>query len=143
MYSLLMLLTIGFAAEFGASGGPPVQFTTLAEGQQSAIEQPREVVVRTSLEWIRFWKQHGPGQKMPIVDFAKSMVVGVVLGTRNTGGYRAVVTGVERTGTEVVVKWREEQPKPGLMLTQALTSPFHFVTVEQATGAVTFAKATP
>jgi PrcB C-terminal len=137
MKSLLLVLTLGLAVP----GAAPVQFTTLAEGQTSGFEEYREVVVRTPLELIRFWKQHAPGQRVPTLEFAKSMVVGVILGTRNTGGYRAVVTGIDRTGADVVVTWREDEPKPGLILTQALTSPFHLVTVEQASGAVKFTKA--
>jgi PrcB C-terminal len=138
MKSLLLVLTLGLAVP----GAAPVQFTTLAEGQTSGVDEYREAVIRTPIELMRFWKQHAPGQKVPTVEFPKSMVVGVILGTRNTGGYRAVVTGVDRTGADLIVSWREDEPKPGLMLTQALTSPFHLVTIEQAPGAVKFTKAT-
>jgi PrcB C-terminal len=120
---------------------PPVTFTTLLDGQASAIEEPREVVVRTPAEWKALWAKHAPGQKMPAVDFGKSTVIGVFLGTRNTGGYRAVITGIERQGSDLLVTWKEEQPSPDLMVTQALTSPFHLVQIDKTADSVKFAKA--
>ncbi len=129
---LLSIVTIG--------GGPPVPFTTLVDGQASAIEEQRQVVVRTPAEWKALWAKHAPGQKMPTVDFAKSMVIGVFLGTRNTGGYRVVVTGIQREGSTLVVTWQEEQPAPGLLVTQALTAPFHLVTIDKTADAVKFSK---
>ena len=55
------------------SGGVPAQvtFTTIAEGQQSNIEDAREVVVRSAAEWKMLWQQHAPDQPMPKVDVAK------------------------------------------------------------------------
>ena len=121
--------------------GPPVTFSTLVDGQASAIEEEREVVVQTSAEWKALWAKHSPGQKFPVVDFAKSTVIGVFLGTRNTGGYRAVITGIDRNGSDLVVTWQEEKPSPDLMVTQALTSPFHIVRIDKTADAVKFAKA--
>jgi hypothetical protein len=115
-------------------------FTTVVEGQASGIEEPREVAVQTAAEWKALWQKHAPGQKMPVVDFAKSSVAAIFLGTRNTGGHRAIVTAVDRTGADAVVAWHEEQPGSGMMVTQALTSPFVIVRFDKATGAVTFKK---
>ncbi len=124
------------------AGVPPVTFTTLVDGQASAIEEQREVVVRTDAQWKALWAKHAPGQKPPFVDLAKSTVIAVFLGTRNTGGYRAMITEIERHGSDLVVTWQEEKPSPDLMVTQALTSPFHIVRIDKTTDPVRFAKAT-
>ena len=124
------------------AGVPPVTFTTLVDGQGSAIEEERQVVVRTDAQWKALWAKHAPGQKTPFVDFAKSTVIAVFLGTRNTGGYRAMITEIERHGSDLVVTWQEEKPSPDLMVTQALTSPFHIVRIDKTTDPVKFAKAT-
>jgi len=115
-------------------------FTVNTEGQASGIEEAREVVVQTAAEWKALWGQHAPGQKMPAVDFTKATVAAVFLGTRNTGGHRAIVTAVTREGKDVVVAWNEEAPGAGLMVTQALTSPFQVVRFDKADGAVKFKK---
>jgi hypothetical protein len=131
---IVSLVTIG--------SSPPVKFSTLADGQASAIEEERQVVVRTDAEWKALWAKHAPGQKLPFVNFAKSTVIAVFLGTRNTGGYRAMITEIERHGADLVVTWQEEKPSPDLMVTQALTSPFHIVQIDKTTDPVKFAKAT-
>jgi len=137
---LALLLALGVASS-GTGAMPPVPFTTLVEGQQSGMEDAHQAVVRTAAEWKALWQKHGAGQKMPVVDFTKSTVIGVFLGSRPTGGYRVAITGIERDGAAMVVTWREEPPAAGLIVTQALTSPFHLVTVERTTADVKFTKA--
>jgi hypothetical protein len=85
-------------------------FTTISQSEQSAVEEARQVVVRTPEEWKVLWKEHAPNQPMPAVDFTKSMVIGVFLGSRNTAGYRVTITGIERDGANIVVTPREERP---------------------------------
>jgi protease stability complex PrcB-like protein len=134
---LAIMLVLAFASSTGLL---QPTFTTVAEGQASSIEEPKEIVVQTAAEWKVLWQQHSPGQKLPVVDFAKSTVAAVFLGTRNTGGHRVLVTAVNREGPDTVVTWNEEQPGAGLMVTQALTAPFHIVRFDKATGVVKFKK---
>ena len=68
-------------------------------------------------------------------------VAGLFLGTRSTGGYAVEITGVDRHGADVIVRYRETKPDPGMMVTQVLSSPFHIVTFENTTGQVKFQKA--
>jgi hypothetical protein len=137
MIAVMLVLAVT-AGSVGAAFQPT--FSTVAEGQASGIEEPREVVVQTAAEWKTLWQQHTQGQKMPAVDFAKSTVAAIFLGTRNTGGHKVLVTAVDRSGSDVVVAWHEEQPGGGMMVTQALTSPFLIVRFDKASGAVKFKK---
>jgi hypothetical protein len=119
----------------------PIPFATVARGHHSGIEESRQVAVRTDSEWKALWKEHDSDQPAPAVDLGKSMVAGVFLGTRSTGGYAVEITGVERAGVDVVVRYRETKPDPGMMVTQVLSSPFHIVSFEKTTGQIKFQKA--
>ena len=119
----------------------PIAFTSVHLGTQSLIEDSREVTVRTASEWQAVWKDHAPSARLPRVDFAKNMVVGIFLGTRPTGGYSVEIVSVEATGGEIVVTYRETRPGRDAMLTQALTSPVHLVSIPKQQGTVRFVRA--
>ncbi len=120
----------------------PIAFTSVHRSTQSLVEEPREVAVRTPAEWQTLWKEHAPpSAKLPGVDFAKDMVVGVFLGTRPTGGYSVDVVSVESSGGETVVTYRETQPARDALLIQTLTSPVHLVRIPRQKGAVRFVRA--
>ena len=127
-----------FAALLGNAAPAPVPFTTIAQSDQSGIEERRETVVRTAAEWKKLWQEHAPDQPMPKVDFTKSTVIGVFLGSRNSGGYRATIASVEREGADVVVTWREDKPAADAVVSQVLTAPFHLIRTERLAGKVTF-----
>jgi hypothetical protein len=78
---------------------------------------------------------------MPALDFTKSMVLGVFLGSRNTAGYRVTITGIERTGATMAVTYREQRPGAREMLAQIITFPHHLVRVERIDGEVRFTRA--
>ena len=80
---------------------------------------------------------------MPAVDFTKSMVVGVFLGSRNTAGYRVTITGIDKSGSGAVVTYREDRPGTGDILAQVITFPHHLVRVERIGGDVRFERAGP
>ena len=112
--------------------------TTVARGSNSGIEMRQEVVVRTADEWRGLWSSHSPGETAPAVDLSKELVAAVFLGTRPTGGFGVDVVRARRDGDAVVVEYVERRPDPGLLVTQALTSPFHIVRLPRHDGAVRF-----
>jgi hypothetical protein len=115
-----------------------VTVTTYSQGQQSGIEERREVVVRDGGALAALWKQHAPGETPPAADFATSMIVGVFAGVRNTAGHEIDVTGAARENGTLVVTWRERGPAPGDMTAQVLTFPYHLVRVPRHEGPVRF-----
>jgi len=137
MVAALMLLFVSLAG----SALAPVPFTTITQNEQSGVEAARQVVVRTPEEWKALWQEHAPGQPVPAVDFTKSMVIGVFLGSRSTAGYRVTITAIERDGPNVAVSYREERPGARDILAQMLTFPHHLVRVERIAGEVKFARA--
>jgi hypothetical protein len=162
----LPLFVIGFAPEDGfrveatvrdeqgettlatlLAGATPsrVPFVTLAAGAYSGIAAPTQAVVRDMATWEALWSQHTsnivPPLAAPAIDFAREMVLAVVLGTRPTGGYSIRIIGVRPPlveGGAMVVRVAENSPPPGAIVTQALTSPFHFVTIPRWDGPVRF-----
>jgi len=114
-----------------------IMFTMVAQGTNSQITESRHVVVRTADEWQALWKAHA-ASAAPAVDFSKSMVVGVFVGTRPTAGYGVQITSVRQTADAIVVEYRERQPASGGMTAQVLTSPFQLVSIPRDTKKVEF-----
>ena len=100
---------------------------TIARGDQSGVETARQAVARTAAEWTALWKQHAPGRPRPAVDFARSTVLGIFLGSRPTVGFTVAIETIERQGTELVVTYRERRPNPTDMVAQMLTAPYVLV----------------
>jgi hypothetical protein len=123
-------------------GGAPdsVPFKTLDRSDVSGIEQPRTVVIRTASEWKTLNNQRGRGAAKPAVDFTRSTVIGVFLGTRPTGGFSVEITGIERQGKGLTVTWREKKPGPDDMVSQVLTAPYQLVTIDKFDGPVAFTR---
>ena len=113
---------------------------TVDKGEQSNIDEPRQVTVRTEAEWTKLWQQHSPDRKRPVVDFSKEMIVGVFMGSRPNAGFNvSIVSTFEKDGN-VLVRYQETLPRPGVMAAQVLTFPFHLVAIPKATGDVKFEK---
>lgn len=115
---------------------------TVAQGTQSNVTQPRQVVVRTAEAWRSLWVTHST-QPMPRVDFSRSVVVGVFLGSRPTAGFRVEITGVTTQDTEAVVRFVEHRPAPDAILAQIITAPFHLVTLPATLQTITLQQADP
>ncbi|HYJ44981.1 MAG TPA: protease complex subunit PrcB family protein, partial [Pyrinomonadaceae bacterium] len=50
-------------------------------------------------------------------------------GLKRTGGYGISIAEIGREGTSLAVRVREQNPKPGDVVTEALTSPFVAVSI--------------
>ena len=65
------------------------------------------------------------GKKItPKINFSKSQVVALFLGTKNTGGYNISVDKVEEENGKIIIYKKIETPEAGGMATMALTNPF-------------------
>jgi hypothetical protein len=113
---------------------------TVEKGEQSNIDEARQVVVRTDAEWTKLWQQHSPDRQRPTVDFAKDMIVGVFMGSRPSAGYNISIVSTFAKDGHVIVQYRESTPRPGTLAAQVLTFPYHFVAIPKAAGDVKFEK---
>jgi VWFA-related protein len=123
--------------------GQPVSTTTLNNDAMSGIDRAEQAVVRTDAEWLALWRRHAPGRSAPEVDFSRSMVLAVFLGTRSTGGYDVQITRVHVEDGVMVVRWTERRPAPDQIAAQVMTAPSHMVTVPRHQGQVRFERAQP
>ena len=94
--------------------------------------------MRTPAEWKALWKDHSPTEKMPVVDFAKSMVVGIFLGSKPSDGHDVEIVGVRTQEKDLVVEYVQKQPGRGTLAAQILTEPYHLVSVAKHPGPVRF-----
>jgi hypothetical protein len=63
------------------------------------------------------------GHASPGIDFRRDVVVFYSAGTKNTGGYTASITAVEKRGQRLHVSTELVTPGPDCIVTQALTTP--------------------
>jgi hypothetical protein len=113
-------------------------FTNVAKGDVSGQQEAKQVTVRTAAEWKALWKDHSPTEKMPNVDFAKSMVVGIFLGSKPSAGHGVEIVGVRMQEKDLIVEYVQKQPGRGTMAAQILTEPYHLVAVAKHAGTVRF-----
>ena len=106
---------------------------TIEKGDQSNVDDAKQVVVRTNEEWTRLWQQHSPDRPRPAVDFSKEMVVGVFMGSRPNAGFSTAIVSTTAANGALIVRYTETVPKPGMVSAQILTFPYHLVAIPKTT----------
>ena len=147
--SLLVLLSIPLPAAHGimephhpwkivfanraARHANQVLFQTVLKDYRSGVRDPIEAVARNQTEWSALWKRHASIEPnpppLPAIDFSKEIVVAVFLGEKPTGGHDVEIVSTERSDGTLLISFVEKSPRPGGMVTQAFTQPFHIVRV--------------
>jgi len=106
---------------------------TIAKGDQSNIDDAKQVVVRTEAEWAKLWQQHAPSQPRPVVDFSREMIVGVFMGSRPNAGFStAIVSATAAPSGALIVRYTETLPAAGSVSAQVLTFPYHLAAVPKS-----------
>jgi hypothetical protein len=105
---------------------------TIAKGDQSNVDDARQVLVRTEAEWTKLWQQHAPDQPKPAVDFSKEMVVAVFMGSRPNAGFSTTITAATAANGALLVRYNETTPRAGAVSAQILTFPYHIVAISRA-----------
>ena len=67
---------------------------TIEKGEQSNVDDAKQVVVRDAAEWRKVWQQHAPDRPLPPIDFSKESVVAVFMGSRPTAGYTIAIVAL-------------------------------------------------
>jgi len=105
---------------------------TIEKGDQSNVDDSRQLLVRTDAEWAKLWQQHASGRPRPSVDFSKEMVVGVFMGSRPNAGFSTAIVSTTAANGALIVRYTETMPAPGMVAAQVLTFPFHLVAIPKA-----------
>jgi len=127
---------IALAVATALQGGSPLRM--LDKGDQSNMDEARQVVARTAAEWNMLWRQHAPDRPQPKVDLSHEMVAGVFIGSRPTAGFAVEIIGTRDEGSSLVVQYRETRPARGLVTAQVITSAYHIVALPSRPGDVKF-----
>jgi hypothetical protein len=72
-----------------------------------------------------------PQDPLPVVDFSKTTIIAVLMGTCPTTGYEIEVKEIIDTGLSVVVKVEKTYPGEGCVVGQMITHPYHIVKVDK------------
>jgi hypothetical protein len=119
---------------------PPMVPMTIDKGDQSNVDDAKQVVARTETEWAALWNRHAPDRKRPAVIFSSQMVVGIFMGSRPTAGYSVAIVSTIQANGVLTVRYRESFPPRDAITAQVITSPFVLVTVPAFAGDVRFEK---
>lgn len=136
MRAALLLATLAFntcttANVAEKSEADPVEIQTLARGSYAVDESgPKAVLATSDDDYRRQWKALIGEDDIPAADFGKGVVVFLVGGMRNTGGWSITPTSarIEADGT-AVVEAKVQGPPPGGITTQAITYPYAVVLI--------------
>lgn len=118
------------ASACGTTGERPASIDTLYSGGQCGAAAVATVTLiegqaRLDDFHARIASLEVTPHAAPTLDFAAQAAILIEMGSRSTGGYGLALaepTALLRDGElEVIVEWSE--PQPGMLLTQAITSP--------------------
>lgn len=104
------------------------------EAQNRVIRQ--EQVFREM--WNKLYADHSPVPEVPEIDFEERMVLLAVLGQRPTGGYGLRIEKVAAADGGLGAHLVKSEAGDNCLTTQALTNPFHIVTIPASSAEVTF-----
>ena len=112
----------------------------VAHAYYSGFDRPMRAVIRDQETWRTAWAtlyaRSSPVPAVPAVDFSRSAVILVALGTRGSGGYDITISRVARDAGLVYVQVTSTSPGERCGTTLALTQPVDIVvlphTVERA-----------
>jgi protease stability complex PrcB-like protein len=106
----------------------------VAHSFYNGFDQPVRAVIRDDESWQAAWTTLYIGMTParpapPAVDFSRSTVILVALGTRSTGGYDITVSRVARDAGVLYVEVTSTSPGDRCSVTQAFTKPVDIVVV--------------
>ena len=104
------------------------EMSLIAEGAYAREDSGRQAVLAvTEDEYRRLWSEKIGRDPVPEADFEKGVVVFLLAGMRNSGGWSVIPDAVEVTDDTAVIRARVQGPGGGKIVTQALTSPYAVV----------------
>lgn len=97
-------------------------FTTLISSDYQGRASETNLVIQNQDQLATLFESVGQ-EEIPQIDFAKSQVVALFLGTKKTGGYSISIDRVTEEGGKLIVYKKVSNPDEG-MVTTALTNPY-------------------
>ena len=81
------------------------------------------LTIESSKAWAGLWATFTK-EPAPPVDFSRFQIIGIFLGPRPTGGYRAEIVELRPTETSLLVRYQETSPAAGVSAPEGATAPY-------------------
>jgi len=129
---IILLATISILHTVGVTAtGRRISFQTIGKELFLTHERSGYYVINDAAQWEDMLNQQRggsiPQSSIPDIDFSKSTVIAVFLGSRNTLGYEIEVKEIIDTGLFVVVKVEKTYPSEDCLVLQMFSYPYHMV----------------
>ena len=136
--NILIILLLGIVLVAGCTQIPPndngfqekeIPFDTVDKDVNSIIQARAQKVIQNSEDFQKLLNEIGSLKLLVEPDFSKYTVIAVFQGQKLTGGYSIEINKVKETRDKIQVYIIETFPDPNDVVTQALTSPYHIITI--------------
>jgi len=104
-----------------ASKSTSISYQVLAQGDYNGKKTQSYQAIDNHEELNQLYKQI-KDDLIPNVDFAKSRVIALYLGEKNTGGYSIGIENIRKENGKIIVKVRKTYPQGAV--TMAFTQPY-------------------
>ncbi len=134
-----------FASKDPGSLQVRVPFALLDRVPQFALSEPAgNFVIKTQQDWLKLWSNGVVGGGAPpLIDFTKSMVLGVYLGIMPNGCYSTAITEVVREQGVLQVTYSNGVPGENAICTMSIVFPTSLVMVGRSDEPVVFVAKRP
>jgi hypothetical protein len=134
------------AVAFLPVNGTLLATESISSGVFSGVSTAQKVVVKDKAAWAKLWsdthKNSTVAPALPDVDFDNKMVIGVYQGEHPNGCNYTRITKVAVTGDKLVVNHSDHDDLKAMLCIQAISSPYHLVSVDRVEAAVEFVNIT-
>ena len=125
----LLGAAILFSASVATASG--MSFETVSKGLNCGYDSEAYLVIRDEGEWESVWSKAmrgiSPALEPPKIDFSSEIVIAAFMGECPTGGYSIEIREIVEEQDKITVIVEKRYPRPGSVVTQALTKPYHIV----------------
>jgi hypothetical protein len=134
------------AVEFLPVNGSVLATETVTSAVFSGVSSAKRVVVKDKAAWASLWaethKNVSTAPALPEIDFDSKMVIGLYQGEHPNACHYARITKVAVANDKLVVNYSDHDNLIAMMCIQAISSPYHLVTVARTDAAVDFVNIT-
>lgn len=110
-------------------------WNVLIEGKNSALHEPKNVLIKSREEFEALWAQthegidYGP--QIPPVDFTKKWVIASFLGAVKTGGHAIEIQSIEPGKSSALITLIHKKPGVNCITAQVIQFPYIVAAVDQ------------
>ena len=129
---LLAVIATACTAANTTANATNVKITTIAHGGYAQESERRAVLATNDADYRRQWASLIGDGEIPNVDFDDGVVVFLLAGMRNTGGWSVQPQSARIEDGTAIIDAKVQGPKPGGMVTQAITYPYAVIVIHDS-----------